>query len=156
MDKSTEKKFLSKFKELNSENKKYIIAIQQALVFAQEREKDPNEKKASWAGFLPAQRKGQSMDVNKVANQPTINGKPLVANLLSEKVIILAFTGDNSAIVVTSKGCIKEVTNYLLSIELDEETKSLLRGQEENNGNYWEVFQECERRRRISLVRNTL
>lgn len=85
---------------------------------------------------MPAQRKGQSMDVNKVANQPTINGKPLVANLLSEKVIILAFTGDNSAIVVTSKGCIKEVTNYLLSIELDEETKSLLRGQEENNGNY--------------------
>lgn len=64
MDKSTEKNFLSKFKELNSENKKYIIAIQQALVFAQEREKDPNEKKASWAGFLPAQRKGQSMDVN--------------------------------------------------------------------------------------------
>ena len=54
MDKSTEKNFLSKFKELNSENKKYIIAIQQALVFAQEREKDPNEKKASWAGFLPA------------------------------------------------------------------------------------------------------
>ena len=84
---------------------------------------------------MPAQRKGQSMDVNKFGNQPTINGKPLVANLLSEKVIILAFTGDNSAIVVTSKGCIKEVTNYLLSIELDEEIKSLLKGQEENNGN---------------------
>lgn len=75
------------------------------------------------------------MDVNKFGNQPTINGKPLVANLLSEKVIILAFTGDNSAIVVNSKSCMKKVTNYLLSIELDEETKSLLKGQEENNGN---------------------
>jgi len=86
------------------------------------------------------------MDVNKVANQPTINGKPIFAysaegkstieDIFSEKVIILGFTEDDSAIIVNKFGHMDKVTILSLIIELDEETKSLLKGQEENNGNY--------------------
>lgn len=75
------------------------------------------------------------MDVNKVANQPTINGKPIFVKYQYKypmtdifiRALVIKFIGDNKAIIVTENGSLVETELNRISMWDEHDTYESLK-----------------------------